>query len=86
MVTFTITMFEIVMLVFQLIYFMERPNVTLSREALLRHVWKYEHSVDTRTVDVHVRGLRQKIETDPSNPLLIETVRGYGYRLTAPSV
>jgi DNA-binding response OmpR family regulator len=69
-----------------LLYFMERPNVTLSREALLRHVWKYEHSVDTRTVDVHVRGLRQKIETDPSNPLLIETVRGYGYRLTAPSV
>jgi DNA-binding response OmpR family regulator len=65
---------------------MERPNVTLSREALLRHVWKYEHSVDTRTVDVHVLGLRQKIETDPSNPLLIETVRGYGYRLTAPSV
>jgi len=67
-----------------LLYLMERPNVTLSREALLRHVWKYEHSVDTRTVDVHVRGLRQKIETDPSNPTLIETVRGYGYRLTAP--
>jgi two-component system response regulator MtrA len=68
-----------------LLYFMERPNVTLSREARLRHVWKYEHSVDTRTVDVHVRGLRQKIETDPSNPILIETVRGYGYRLTAPA-
>jgi len=67
-----------------LLYFMERPNVTLSREALLRHVWKYEHSVDTRTVDVHIRGLRQKIETDPSNPALLETVRGYGYRLTAP--
>lgn len=65
-------------------FFMERPNVTLSREALLRHVWKYEHSVDTRTVDVHVRGLRQKIEADPSNPTLVETVRGYGYRLTAP--
>ena len=67
-----------------LLYLMERPNVTLSREALLRHVWKYEHSVDTRTVDVHVRGLRQKIEADPSNPALIETVRGYGYRLTTP--
>ena len=60
------------------------PNVTLSREALLRHVWKYEHSVDTRTVDVHVRGLRQKIESDPSNPVLLETVRGYGYRLSTP--
>ncbi len=67
-----------------LLYLMERPNVTLSREALLRHVWKYEHSVDTRTVDVHVRGLRQKIEADPSNPVLLETVRGYGYRLTSP--
>jgi two-component system alkaline phosphatase synthesis response regulator PhoP len=69
-----------------LLYFMERPNVTLSREALLRDVWKYEYSVDTRTVDVHVRGLRQKIEADPSNPVLLETVRGYGYRLTSPKV
>lgn len=67
-----------------LLYFMERPDITLSREALLRNVWKYEHSVDTRTVDVHVRGLRQKIESDPSNPVLLETVRGYGYRLTTP--
>lgn len=69
-----------------LLYFMERPNLTVSREVLLRHVWKYEHSVDTRTVDVHVRGLRQKIEADPSNPVLIETVRGYGYRLAEPEV
>jgi DNA-binding response OmpR family regulator len=69
-----------------LLHFMERPNVTLSREALLRDVWKYEYSVDTRTVDVHVRGLRQKIESDPSNPVLLETVRGYGYRLTSPKV
>lgn len=69
-----------------LLYFMERPNVTHSREALLRHVWKYEHSVDTRTVDVHIRGLRQKIEADPSNPVLLETVRGYGYRLTSPAI
>jgi DNA-binding response OmpR family regulator len=67
-----------------LLYFMEHPDVTLSRDALLRHVWKYEHSVDTRTVDVHVRGLRQKIEANPSEPILLETVRGYGYRLTAP--
>jgi len=64
-----------------LLYFMERPNLTITRDALLRHVWKYEHSVDTRTVDVHIRGLRQKVEADPSNPQLIETVRGYGYRL-----
>ena len=66
-------------------YLLEHPNVTLSREALLRHVWKYEHAVDTRTVDVHVRGLRQKIEADPANPVYLITVRGYGYRLTAPA-
>lgn len=65
-----------------LLYFVEHPNLALSREALLRHVWKYEHSVDTRTVDVHMHGLRQKIERDSSNPELLETVRGYGYRLT----
>jgi two-component system alkaline phosphatase synthesis response regulator PhoP len=67
-----------------LLYFLEHPNVALSRETLLRHVWKYEHSVDTRTVDVHVRGLRQKIESDAAHPVLLQTVRGYGYRLTAP--
>jgi DNA-binding response OmpR family regulator len=66
-------------------YLLEHPNVTISREALLRHVWKYEHSVDTRTVDVHVRGLRQKIEPDPAEPIFLTTVRGYGYRLSAPS-
>jgi DNA-binding response OmpR family regulator len=65
-------------------YLLDHPNVTLSREALLRHVWKYEHSVDTRTVDVHVRGLRQKIEADPADPVMLTTVRGYGYRMTAP--
>ncbi len=66
-------------------YLLEHPNVTLSREALLRHVWKYEHTVDTRTVDVHVRGLRQKLESDPANPVLLITIRGYGYRLTVPA-
>ncbi len=66
-------------------YLLEHPNVTLSRESLLRHVWKYEHAVDTRTVDVHVRGLRQKIEADPASPEYLITVRGYGYRLTAPA-
>jgi DNA-binding response OmpR family regulator len=67
-----------------LLYLIEHPNVTVSREALLRNVWKYEHAVDTRTVDVHVRGLRQKIEPDPANPVYLVTVRGYGYRLAAP--
>lgn len=62
-------------------YLSSRPNIAVSRETLLRDVWKYSYSVDTRTVDVHVRGLRQKLERDPAHPALIETVRGHGYRL-----
>ncbi len=56
------------------------PGIVLSREALLRRVWGYDFPIDTRTVDVHVRWLRQKIEDDPSRPRRIETVRGFGYR------
>jgi DNA-binding response OmpR family regulator len=64
-------------------YLARRPNVAVSREALLRDVWQHAVLVDTRTVDVHVRGLRRKLELDPANPTLIETVRGHGYRLNA---
>lgn len=66
-----------------LVYLMRHPGIVLSREALLRQVWGYDYPVDTRTVDVHVRWLRLKLETDPSNPRWIETVRGYGYRFVA---
>lgn len=52
----------------------------LSRELLLEKVWGYEYCGETRTVDVHVRYLRQKIEDDDSSPIYIETVRGIGYR------
>jgi DNA-binding response OmpR family regulator len=52
-----------------------------SRDQLLEHVWGYDFSGDTRTVDVHVRWLREKIEVDPSTPRVLETVRGVGYRL-----
>ena len=51
-----------------------------SRDILLDRVWGYEYVGDTRTVDVHVRWLRQKIETDPSNPTYLLTVRGVGYK------
>jgi len=47
---------------------------------LLNYVWGYEYSGETRTVDVHIRQLRRKIEEDDANPQLIETVRGRGYR------
>ncbi len=51
-----------------------------TRDYLLDRVWSYESSQDTRTVDVHIRHLRQKIEEDPANPRYIETIRGVGYR------
>jgi two-component system, OmpR family, alkaline phosphatase synthesis response regulator PhoP len=51
-----------------------------NREVLLEKVWGYEFSGDTRTVDVHIRHLRQKLNDDPNFPEYIETVRGVGYR------
>jgi len=66
-----------------LMYFARHPGIVLTREALLREVWGYLHPVDTRTVDVHVRWLRQKIESDPAEPMRIVTVRGHGYRFVA---
>jgi DNA-binding response OmpR family regulator len=51
-----------------------------SRDHLLERVWGYAAAGDTRTVDVHVRWLREKIEPDPSRPTHIQTVRGLGYR------
>lgn len=56
-------------------------GVVLSRETLLEHVWGYDFAGDSRTVDVHIRWLREKLETDPARPQFIETVRGSGYRL-----
>ena len=52
----------------------------LTREILLEKIWGFIDIKETRTVDVHIRYLRQKIEKDPANPEYIETVRGYGYR------
>ncbi len=54
----------------------------LSREVLLEKVWGFDYYGETRTVDVHIRYLRQKIEDDDSNPLYIETVRGIGYKFS----
>ncbi len=66
---------------FQLLrYFIEHPGETLSREKLLTEVWGYEAMPSTRTVDVHVAWLRQKLERDPKQPELILTVHGLGYK------
>ncbi len=66
---------------FQLLrYFVEHRGTTLSREELLRDVWGYDATPSTRTVDVHVAWLRQKLENDPKNPQLIVTIVGLGYK------
>lgn len=68
---------------FQLLrYLVEHRGATVSREVLLHEVWGYEAVPSTRTVDVHVAWLRQKLETDPKNPQLILTVVGLGYKFT----
>jgi DNA-binding response OmpR family regulator len=59
---------------------MRNQGAVLSRDLLLERVWGYDYSGQTKTVDVHVRWLREKIEDDASNPLRIVTVRGVGYR------
>jgi two-component system alkaline phosphatase synthesis response regulator PhoP len=66
---------------FQLLrYFAEHPDVTISRDELLSEVWEHKARINTRTVDVHIASLRQKLETDPKKPELIKTIPGIGYR------
>jgi DNA-binding response OmpR family regulator len=59
-------------------------GMALSRDVLLERVWGYDFLGDSRTVDVHIRWLREKIEPDPSKPVYIQTVRGVGYRFEIP--
>lgn len=64
-----------------LCYLIERPGQTVTRGELLRAVWGYDLKTYSRTVDVHIFTLRQKLETDPKQPELIRTVTGIGYKL-----
>jgi len=61
-------------------HFIAHRGATLSRDALLADVWGYDEMPLTRTVDVHVAGLRQKIEGNPRMPEYILTVHGLGYK------
>jgi DNA-binding response OmpR family regulator len=63
-----------------LAFLMSHPGEVFSREELLQRVWGYEFGGGSRTVDVHVRWLRERIEDEPSQPKLVQTVRGAGYR------
>ena len=62
---------------------MKYPNRVYSREALLDTIWSYEYRSDIRTVDVHIRRLREKLERDPANPEFIMTKWGVGYYFKA---
>ncbi|MBN2472575.1 MAG: response regulator transcription factor [Anaerolineae bacterium] len=64
--------------------FFKHPNTVIARKTLIQQVWKTEYMGDTRTLDVHVRWLREALEADPSHPRIITTIRGVGYRLVPP--
>lgn len=74
-VSLTLTQFRV------LCQLADTPGWVVSRAQLLEHVWGYDFFGDDRLVDYHISGLRTKIEDDPSNPRLIVTVRGLGYKL-----
>ncbi|MCC6369125.1 MAG: response regulator transcription factor [Bryobacterales bacterium] len=61
-------------------YLVDRRGKVVSRDELLKNVWEYHSGISTRTIDVHVAWLRQKLEENPQNPRHILTVRGSGYR------
>ncbi|HOF89022.1 MAG TPA: response regulator transcription factor [Armatimonadota bacterium] len=66
-------------------YLMRNAGIALTRHAILDHVWGYDFYGDARTVDVHIRRLREKVEPDPAAPSLILTVPGIGYKFTTGS-
>jgi two-component system, OmpR family, alkaline phosphatase synthesis response regulator PhoP len=66
-----------------LLYFLRNPNQVISRDDLMLEVWGYNSDVNTRTLDMHIVRLRKKIEANPDNPQLLQTVRGVGYRFNA---
>ena len=72
---------ELALKEYDLLYTLAKhPTKVFSREALLDRIWGYEYPGETRTVDVHIRNLRKKIEQDDNKPQYIKTVRGVGYK------
>ena len=61
-------------------FFLRNPGIVFTRETLLERVWGYDYAGDTRTVDVHIRRLREKVEENPSQPKRLITARGVGYK------
>ena len=67
-------------------FLMSRPGVVFSREQLLDAVWGHDRAVTDRTVDVYILRLRQKTEADPTNPVFIRSVRGFGYSFNESAI
>ena len=65
---------------------MKSPGQVASRAKLMKEVWQTDYLGDTRTLDVHLCWLHQKLEQDPANPQFLMTERGVGYRLNVPQV
>ncbi|MBI5649494.1 MAG: response regulator transcription factor [Chloroflexi bacterium] len=76
--TFSLTPKEFVLLRF----FVSKAGQIVTRKTLMKEIWETEYLGDTRTLDVHIRWLREKIEDKPSEPARLQTVRGQGYRFT----
>ena len=67
---------------FELLKFLAiNPNIVFSKEYLFERIWGFDYVEDSATVTVHINRIREKIEEDPKNPKIIETVWGAGYRL-----
>jgi two-component system alkaline phosphatase synthesis response regulator PhoP len=64
-------------------YLVDHRERVVTREEVLRKIWEYSSEVTSRTIDVHIAWLRQKLESDPQNPRYIQTIRGKGYRFSA---
>ncbi|BCN32319.1 response regulator transcription factor [Anaeromicropila herbilytica] len=68
---------------FELLYLLAKnKGIVFSRDSLLEKIWGYDYYGETRTVDVHIRNLRKKIEEDDNNPVYIKTIRGVGYKFS----
>lgn len=65
--------------------FLSHPNEVISRRQLMEDIWQTQYVGDTRTLDVHVRWLREFIELEPAKPVILKTVRGVGYIFAVPS-
>jgi len=68
---------------FEILWFLARsPDRVFTRDEIMKHVWNVDTPLDTKTVDVHIRWIRKKIEPEPETPRYIETVRGVGYKFS----